>query len=82
MVDDNVTPLDNQKQNVNKDPKLNALNKIKEAAAKEYSVKIDVQVKKTVDAKKIFNNEKRALIELLAEAEEAKAEYADLLKEI
>ena len=80
MAEDNVTPLDNQ--NKNKDPKQAALNKIREAAAKEVNAKIEAQVKKTIDAKKIFLNEKKALIELLSDAEEDKAEFADLIKEI
>lgn len=80
MADDNVTPLDNQ--NKNKDPKQAALNKIREAATKEINAKIEAQVKKTLDAKKIFLNEKKALIDLLSEAEDDKAEFADLIKEI
>lgn len=80
MSEDNVTPIENQKQN--KDPKQSALNKIKEAAAKESAAKIEAQVKKTVDALKIFNNEKKALVDLLADDSEAKKELADLLKDI
>ncbi len=80
MADDNVTPIDNSKQS--KDPKQAALNKIKETATKEWNTKIEAQVKKTYDAKKIFLNEKKALEELLADSEEAKAEFAELMKEI
>ncbi len=80
MADDNVTSLDTQKQN--KDPKQTALNRMKEAVAKEMATKIEAQVKKTVDAIKIANNEKKALTELLVESEESKSEFADLIKEI
>ena len=79
MAEDNVTPIDNSK----KDPKSAAINKLKEAAGKEWASKIEAQVKKTFDAKKIFENEKKALVNLLSDAEEAKTElgdFADLLK--
>ncbi len=79
--EDNVTNLPNQNKQP-KDPKKAALAKILEGATKEYSQKIDAQVKKTVDAVKIANNEKKALAALIEESEEAKAEYAELVKEI
>lgn len=78
--DEKVANLDNQKQS--KDPKQAALNKLKEAIAKEYNVKIDSQVKKTVDAIKIAKNEKKALAELIADQKDATAEFSDLLREI
>lgn len=78
---DNVTNLPKQGQQP-KDPKKAALAKIAEGAAKEWSGKIDAQVKKTIDAVKIANNEKKALAVLIEESEEAKLEYVDLIKEI
>jgi hypothetical protein len=81
MADDNVTPIDKQ----SKDPKLAGLNKLREQASKELNTKIEAQVKKTFDAQKIYKNEKATLVQLLSDAEEAKAElseFADILKGI
>lgn len=79
MSDDKVSDL-NQKQS--KNPKEAALNKIKEAAAKELQQKVDEQMKKTIAAGKVFKAEKEALNNLLTDNEEDKAVLADILKAI
>lgn len=79
MSEDNVTSID---KNQSKDPKTSALNKIKEASTKEWNTKIEAQVKKTLDAKKVYKNEHAALITLINDSEEAKVEYAELVKDL
>lgn len=80
MDEEKVENIDKIKQS--KDPKQAAINKLREAVNKEYGSKIEAQVKKTMDAVKIANNEKRALAEMLEDHKEATGEFAEFLKEI
>lgn len=80
MDEEKVENIDKIKQS--KDPKQAAINKLREAVNKEYGSKIEAQVKKTMDAVKIANNEKRALTEMLEDHKEATGEFAEFLKEI
>jgi len=77
MSDDKVADL-NQKQS--KNPKEAALNKIKEAAAKELQQKVDEQMKKTINAGKVFKAEREALNNLLADNEDDKSVLSEILK--
>jgi hypothetical protein len=79
MSDEKITDL-NQKQP--KNPKEAAINQLKEATTKEFQDKIKAQVKKTIDAGKIFKAEKTALENLLTDYEEEKASLSDVLKGI
>lgn len=72
--------IENLKQH--KDPKQSAISKLKEQSSREYNDKINSQVKKTIDAIKIANNEKKLLAELIEEQKEAIAEFSDLIKGI
>lgn len=76
MSDEKVQDLNKQSKN----PKESALNKIKEAAAKELQQKVDEQMKKTIAAGKVFKTEKEALNNLLADNEEEKSVLAEILK--
>lgn len=80
MSDDTEEKVTNLKQS--KDPKQAALNKIREGTAKEWNGKIDAQVKRTVDAKKIYDNEKRALGDIIADAEQSAREFAELTRDL
>lgn len=76
MSDDKVTKIES------KNPVDGAVNKIKEVAAKELQSKFDAQVKKTLDAAKIFAAEKDALKKLKADSEDEKTTLAILLRSI
>lgn len=80
MSDDTEEKVTNLKPS--KDPKQAALSKIREGTAKEWNGKIEVQVKRTVDARKLYDNEKRALGELIADAEQATKEFTDLARDL
>ncbi len=74
MSDDKVTEIKGAKS-----PKESALNKLREAAAKEWQTKIDAQVKKTLDAIKVAENEKDTLTHLVEESELDKAKIHEII---
>lgn len=59
-----------------------AANKLRESIAKEAQSKIDAQLKKTIDAKKIFDAERNELQRLIKDYENDKAIFADVIKEL
>lgn len=77
MTDDKITDL-GQKQS--KNPKDAAINKLKDAAARDLQQKIDAQMQKTIAAGKVFGAEKEALNKLIEDSEEDKAVLSDILK--
>lgn len=59
-----------------------AANKLRESFVKEAQSKIDAQLKKTIDAKKIFAAERAELQRLITDFESDKGLLADTLKDL
>jgi methionine-rich copper-binding protein CopC len=74
MSDEKITTI------ATKNPADSSIAKIKEAASKEIQNKFDEQVKRALNAAKVYANEKKALQELKADTEQEKHELAELLK--
>ena len=66
----------------NKNPLDTAANKLREALIKEGQSKIDAQLKKTIDAKKIFSAERAELQRLISDFENDKGLLADIVKDL
>ena len=71
-------------QKPNKNPMDAATAKLKEAMAKELNQKVEQQQKKTMEAFKVFQNEKKELLRLIKDAEYSKQDmetFLDAIKE-
>lgn len=79
MTDDNVQDSGIKGQ---KNPREQALNKLRESALKELQKTVEEATKTTFDAKRVYTREREKLEEAVLALEEAKAEFNEFQKDI